>query len=96
MLSTADGTEVSSVPSCRSGATLQDIIAPIIVQRYKNAMQAVDRHDQLCVAFSLCSHHHFKKWYIKFMLALIVITITNASIHFFLANPHKKVFKIIG
>ena len=89
MLSTADGTAVSTVTR-RIRATKNAVAAPVMVHRYNQAMQAVDRHDQLRVKFSLCSRHHFKKWYVKFMLALIDIAVTNASIHFFFANPEHK------
>jgi len=89
MLSTADGTMVSTVTH-RIGAAKNEVAAPVMVHRYNRAMQAVDRHDQLRVKFSLCSKHHFKKWYVKFMLALIDIAMTNASIHYFFANPGER------
>jgi len=48
MLSTADGTTVSTVTR-RIGGTRKDVDAPTIVHRYNHAMQAVDWHDQLRV-----------------------------------------------
>ncbi|MGH7974333.1 MAG: hypothetical protein ACREBR_02310, partial [bacterium] len=86
MLSTADGTENGSVTR-RIGGQQQPVRAPVIVKHYNNSMQAVDRHDQLRALFSLCKRHGFKKYYVKIILALIDIALTNAAIHYFLANP---------
>jgi hypothetical protein len=53
-------------------------------------MQAVDRNDWLRQKFALADRHQFKKYYMKMILALMDMSIVNASIHYFLANPQKR------
>jgi len=49
-------------------------------------MQGADQHDQLPSAFSLSSWHNFKNYYVKLMLMLINVVLTNATIHHFMKN----------
>jgi hypothetical protein len=53
-------------------------------------MQVVDRNDQLWVAFSLATRHAFKKYYIKYLLSLFDICMTNPMVHYFLRNNQEK------
>ena len=50
----------------------------------------IHQHYQLCMQFSLCVRHGFKKYYIKIILGLLDMALTNASIHYSLTNPEKK------
>ncbi|MGH7974639.1 MAG: hypothetical protein ACREBR_03870 [bacterium] len=88
MVSTADSSDMGFVTR-RIGGEQKQVPAPVVVKRYNNAMQSVDRHDQLRGGVSLCSRHGFKKYYVKLMLALIDIALTNANIHYNLRNPEK-------
>ena len=53
-------------------------------------MQGVDRFDQLLLLFSMAKTHSFKKYYVKLEMGLLDFALTNAEIHFFMANPHFK------
>jgi len=49
-------------------------------------MGGVDRHDRLQSIFSLGKQHKFKKYYVKRMLFLVDIALTNAWIYYQMAN----------
>jgi len=49
-------------------------------------MGGVDRHDRLQSIFSLGKQHKFKKYYVKLMLFLVDIALTNAWIYYQMAN----------
>lgn len=89
MLTTADGTAVSSVYR-QIGRKRVPVKAPVAVPRYNNRMQAVDRIDQLMRLFALTKTHKLKKWYRQFMLSLIDMAIVNAEIHYYMKNPEQK------
>jgi hypothetical protein len=52
--------------------------APEIVCNYNKYMGGLDRHDRLRSTFSLDKQHKFKKYYVKLMLFLVEIALTNA------------------
>ena len=89
MLSTADGTQISSVER-QIGSNLQKVNAPIVVRRYNQGMQGVDRHDQLRTLFSLATRHQFQKYYMTLIMALIDFALVNAHIHYHMAHPALK------
>ena len=89
LLTTADGTGVDAVTR-RVGQEKKRVTAPIAVKRYNRGMQGVDRFDQLMSLFSLAKRHQFKKYYHKLTLGLMDFALTNAELHYFLANPQEK------
>ena len=89
MLTTADGTSMSKVTR-RVKSEKQQIDAPTAIVKYNHGMQAVDRFDQLNAMYSMAQGNLFKKYYHKLTLALIDVALTNAEIHYYLANPNKK------
>ena len=89
MLTTADGTSMSKVTR-RVKSVKKTIDAPSAIVKYNHGMQAVDRFDQLISLYSMAKGHLFKKYYHKLTLALMDIALTNAEIHYYLANPEEK------
>ena len=81
IISSADTTDLTQVRR-RVGGDRKLIQAPEAVANYNKGMDGVDRHDQYRSLISLCSRHGFKKYYVKLMLALADIAITNANLHF--------------
>jgi hypothetical protein len=49
----------------------------------------VDKHDKLRSTVALGKHHKFKKYYVKLMLFLMDIAMTNSWIYYKLVNPDK-------
>jgi hypothetical protein len=90
MLSTADGLDQLTTVSHQIEKDKSDVSAPKTVQAYNTYMQGIGHHDQLRAMFSLTKRNGFKKWDVKMWPALIDITLTNASICYFLANPELK------
>ena len=88
-LTTADGTE-SSVVRRRVQSEVQVLHAPIAIKHYNHGMQGVDRFDQLVALYSLAKNHCFKKYYNKLAMGLLDFALTNAEIHYFMANPEEK------
>jgi hypothetical protein len=68
----------------------QEVKSHIAIKRYNRFMQAVNRNDQLRVAFSLATRHAFKKYYIKYFFSLFDICMMNAMVPYFLRNNHEK------
>ena len=89
LLTTADGSVSSANVKRRVGNVETNVCAPLCLKRYNKMMQGVDRHDQLRAKFSLVGRHGFKKYYVKIILGLMDMAITNAYIHFKMANPEK-------
>ena len=87
IISTADGSVSASCVQRKLGAEATNVKAPLCVKMYNKKMQGVDRHDQMRATFSLVARHGFKKYYIKLMLGLMDMAITNAFIHYKLVNP---------
>ena len=85
LISTADGCQTSDV-SRQIGGSRGKIKAPVAVKNYNKNMQGVDRHDQLRARFSLADRHQFKKYYVKLMLGLMDIALTNAWIAYKMVN----------
>jgi hypothetical protein len=50
-------------------------------------MGGVDKHDKLRSTFALGKHHKFKKYYVKLMLLLVDIALTNSWIYYKMVNP---------
>jgi hypothetical protein len=47
-----------------------------------NKYMGVDHHDRLHLKFSLCSQHKFKKYYVKVLLFLLDIGLTNSWVYY--------------
>jgi hypothetical protein len=84
-ISTSDTTAIQSVQR-RVGCEKQQVPAPEIVCNYNKYMGGIDRHDRLQSTFSLGKQHKFKKYYVKLMLFLVEIALTNAWIYYQMAN----------
>ena len=82
LMSTADGTGQTYVKR-QVHSSKQLVNAPIGIKRYNNAMQAVDRTDQIMRLFALVQRYHSKKWYKQMFFALVDFGTTNANQHFF-------------
>jgi hypothetical protein len=78
---TADTTAIVTV-NRKIGSNKLEVRAPLAVANYNKFMGGVDHHDHLRLTFSLCKKHHFKKYYIKLMLFLLDIGLTNAWIYY--------------
>eukprot|EP00978_Attheya_sp_CCMP212_P002546 scaffold5157_cov34-Attheya_sp.AAC.2 len=89
MLSTADGTKMGSVQH-QIGSVSQTVQAPLVVPRYNNGMQGVDRHDQLRNLFALSKRHQFQKYYMTLIMGLIDFALVNANIHYHMVHPVLK------
>ncbi|MFN9978694.1 MAG: hypothetical protein ACK53Y_02210 [bacterium] len=55
--------------------------APEIVCNYNKYTGGIDSSDRLRATFSLGKQHKFKKYYVKLMLFLVDIALTNAWIY---------------
>jgi hypothetical protein len=80
-VSTADTTDIVTV-NRKIGSSKVDVRAPLAVAKYNKFMGGVDRHDRLRSKFSLCKKYHFKKYYVKLLLFLMDIGLTNAWIYY--------------
>ncbi len=49
-------------------------------------MGGVDKHDKLRSTFALGKHHKFKKYYVKLMLFLVDIALTNSWMYYKMVN----------
>jgi hypothetical protein len=89
-ITTADPSDGITTVTRKIDGVKQEVKSHIAIKIYNRFMQAVDRNDQLRVAFSLATRHAFKKYYIKYFLSLFDICMTNAMVHYFLQNNHEK------
>ena len=87
-ISTADTTDIASVER-RVKNEKVEVPAPEVVKNYNKYMGGVDKHDKLRSTFALGKHHKFKKYYVKLMLFLMDIAMTNSWIYYKLENPDK-------
>jgi hypothetical protein len=87
-VSTADTTETVTVQR-RVGGTKVDVMAPVAISNYNKFMGGVDRHDRLRSTFSLCKKHKFKKYYVKLLLFIMDIGLTNSWIYYKMCNEAK-------
>jgi hypothetical protein len=87
-ISTADTTEIVSVERRIKNEKVK-VPAPVVVKNYNKYMGGVDKHDKLRSTFSLGKHHKFKKYYVKLMLFLVDVAMTNSWIYYKLINPDK-------
>jgi len=65
------------------------ISAPETVARYNSFMGGVDEHDKLRSAFSLGKRHKLKKYYVKLLLFLVDVSLTNSWLYYKLVNEEK-------
>jgi len=84
-ISTSDTSEIVEVKR-RSGRESLHVSAPVVVHNYNKYMGGVDCHDRLRSTFSLCKRHGFKKYYVKLLLFLVDIGLTNAWVYYQLCN----------
>jgi len=85
-ISTADTTAVKAV-KCRITNDKVEVAALEIVVNYNKYMGVMDQHDRLQSSFSLSKAHKFKKYYVKLLLFLMDVALTNAWVYYSLANP---------
>ena len=88
ILSSADGTEVDKTQR-RIKSKKIDVLCPVAVKRYNLGMQGVDQFNKLLTLFSLAKLK-FDKYYKKIAMVLLDFAITNAYLHFQIANDTKK------
>jgi hypothetical protein len=88
VISTADTMEMGFVRR-RIGNTKVDVEAPEAIVNYNKYMSGVDKHDRLRNSFALGKRHKYKKYYVKLMLFLIDIALTNAWIYYKMANTEE-------
>jgi hypothetical protein len=88
LISTADTTEMGFVRR-RIGNTKVDVEAPEAIVNYNKYMGGVDKHDRLRNSFALGKRHKYKKYYVKLMLFLIDIALTNAWIYYKMAHTEE-------
>jgi len=86
-ISTSDTTAISSVMR-RVGSEKKEVPAPAVVCNYNKYMGGVDRHDKLRSTFSLGKRHKFRKYYVKLVLFLVDVALTNAWIYYKMANEN--------
>jgi hypothetical protein len=87
-VSTADTTEIVHVQR-KCGSEKIQVSAPMAVANYNKYMGGVDRHDRLHSTFSLCKRLKFKKYYVKLLLFLVDIGLSNAWAYYKLSNEDK-------
>jgi hypothetical protein len=85
IISTADTSEIVQVQR-KSGAEKLHVSAPMAVAYCNKHMGGVDHLDRLRLTFSLCKQHKFKKYYIKLLLFLLDIGLTNSWVYYKLCN----------
>jgi Transposase IS4 len=87
-ITTADTTAMQTVQR-RIQNEKVNVPAPEVVANYNKFMGGVDKHDKLRSTFALGKHHKFKKYYVKLMLFLFDIALTNSWIYYKLKNKEK-------
>lgn len=87
-ISTADTTAFKSVQRRICNEKVQ-VPASEVVANYNKFMGGVDKHDKLRSTFALGKRHKFKKYYVKLMLFLFDIALTNSWIYYKLNNKEK-------
>ena len=87
ILSSADGTDIDMTKR-RSKSEKIDVLCPSAIKRYNLGMQGVDQFNKLLTLFSL-ANLKFNKYYKKIAMVLLDFGLTNAYIHYKLANRGK-------
>jgi hypothetical protein len=87
-ISTSDTMKVVSVLRRIRNERVQ-ISALETVARYNRFMGGVDKHDKLRSMFSLGKRHKLKKYYVKLVLFLVDISLTNSWLYYKLVNEEK-------
>jgi len=80
IVSNADASTVSTLTRL-VGQVKTEFRAPTAIKNYNQAMQSVDRLDQLRARFSLADGHTFTKWHKKLTMVFIDIARCNAFIY---------------
>ena len=88
VLSSADGTEMETTKR-KSKSEKIDVFCPVAVKKYNQGMQGVDQFNKMLTLFSL-ANLKFDKYYKKIAMVLLDFAITNAFLHYRLANEIKK------
>ncbi len=55
----------------------------------KSTLGGVDRHDQFCSTFSLGKAHGFKKYYVKLLLFIMDVALTNDWVYYSMVSPEE-------
>ena len=84
VLSSADGTEVETTKR-RIKSSKVDVLCPSAIKRYNQGMQGVDQFNKLLTLYSLASLK-FDKYYKKIAMVLLDFALTNAYLHYKIAN----------
>ena len=87
-ISTEDMTSIKTVKR-RATDNKVEVAAPEVVVNYNKYMGGVDQHNHLCSSFSLGKVHEFQKYYVKLLLFVMDVALTNAWVYYSLANPEK-------
>ena len=87
VLSSADGTMIESTQR-RSKSKKIEVLCPSAIKMYNQGMQGVDQFNKLLTLFSL-ANLKFDKYYKKIAMVLLDFAITNAYLHFKIANEKK-------
>ena len=88
VLSSADGT-IMETTKRKSKSEKIDVFCPVAVKKYNQGMQGVDQFNKMLTLFSL-ANLKFDKYYKKIAMVLLDFAITNAFLHYRLANEIKK------
>ena len=88
VISSADATDLETTQR-RSKSKKINVLCPSAVKRYNKGMQGVDQFNKLLTLFSLASLK-FDKYYKKVAMVLLDFAITNAYLHFQIANNTKN------
>ena len=72
----------------RSKSKKIEVLCPSAIKKYNQGMQGVDQFNKLLTLFSL-ANLKFDKYYKKIAMVLLDFAITNAYLHFKIANEKK-------
>ena len=84
VLSSADGTEVDTTKRRIKSSKVQ-VLCPSAIKRYNQGMQGVDQFNKLLTLYPLASLK-FDKYYKKIAMVLLDFALTNAYLHYKIAN----------
>ena len=87
VLSSADGTDCVSTKR-KTKSVKVDFLCPSAIERYNHGMQGVDQFNKLLTLFSM-ANLKFNKYYKKIAMVLLDFALTNAFLHFRLANKKR-------
>jgi len=84
VLSSADGTEVETTMR-RIKSSKVEVLCPSAIKRYNKGMQGVDQFNKLLTLYPMASLK-FDKYYKKIAMVLLDFALTNAYLHYKIAN----------